>query len=124
MLFDIHAHLMGPEVPGRAFWDGFTRLAVVQTGRSQERVFENYHRVLNRAKWSSWVLAVSENVPPLVSESVPPWNGSDCTRVVHRGTSVASRELGSRLSHLLGDVTVEFNRPSQLTVPHAWRRVA
>ena len=38
MLFDIHAHLMGPEVPGRAFWDGFTRLAVVQTGRSEERV--------------------------------------------------------------------------------------
>lgn len=38
MIVDIHAHLMGPEVPGKAFWDGFTNLAVVQTGRSAERV--------------------------------------------------------------------------------------
>ena len=38
MIFDIHAHLMGEEVPGKAFWDGFTRLAAVQTGRSEERV--------------------------------------------------------------------------------------
>ena len=38
MIVDIHAHLMGPEVPGKAFWDGFTRLAVVQSGRTAERV--------------------------------------------------------------------------------------
>lgn len=38
MIFDIHAHLMGLEVPGQAFWDGFTRLAVAQTGRSEERI--------------------------------------------------------------------------------------
>jgi uncharacterized protein len=38
MIFDIHAHLMGPEAPGKAFWDGFTRLAVAQTGRSEERI--------------------------------------------------------------------------------------
>ena len=38
MIFDVHAHLMGPEVPGRAFWDGFTRLAAVQTGRTEERI--------------------------------------------------------------------------------------
>jgi predicted TIM-barrel fold metal-dependent hydrolase len=38
VIFDIHAHLMGPEVPGKAFWDGFTRLAVAQTGRSEERI--------------------------------------------------------------------------------------
>ena len=38
MIVDIHAHLMGPEVPGKAFWDGFTRLAAVQTGRSEERI--------------------------------------------------------------------------------------
>jgi len=38
VIFDIHAHLMGPEVPGKAFWDGFTRLAVAQSGRSEERV--------------------------------------------------------------------------------------
>jgi len=38
LIVDIHAHLMGPEVPGKAFWDGFTNLAVVQTGRSAERV--------------------------------------------------------------------------------------
>ena len=40
MIFDIHAHLMGPEVPGKAFWDGFTRLSAVQSGRSEERVRE------------------------------------------------------------------------------------
>ncbi len=38
MIFDMHAHLMGPEVPGKAFWDGFTRLTVVQTGRNEERI--------------------------------------------------------------------------------------
>jgi predicted TIM-barrel fold metal-dependent hydrolase len=38
MIFDIHAHLMGPEAPGQAFWDGFTRLAAAQTGRSEERI--------------------------------------------------------------------------------------
>ena len=38
MIFDVHAHLMGPEVPGRAFWDGFTRLAAVQSGRTEERI--------------------------------------------------------------------------------------
>ena len=38
MIFDMHAHLMGPEMPGKAFWDGFTRLAVVQTGRTEERI--------------------------------------------------------------------------------------
>ena len=38
MIVDIHAHLMGPEVPGKAFWDGFTRLAAVQTGRTEERI--------------------------------------------------------------------------------------
>ena len=38
MIVDIHAHLMGPEFPGKAFWDGFTRLAAVQTGRSEERI--------------------------------------------------------------------------------------
>ena len=38
MKVDIHAHLMGPDAPGKAFWDGFTRLAMVQTGRSEERV--------------------------------------------------------------------------------------
>ena len=38
MIFDFHAHLMGPEVPGRAFWDGFTRLAAVQSGRTEERI--------------------------------------------------------------------------------------
>jgi predicted TIM-barrel fold metal-dependent hydrolase len=38
LIVDIHAHLMGPEMPGKAFWDGFTNLAVVQSGRSAERV--------------------------------------------------------------------------------------
>ncbi len=38
MKVDIHAHLMGPDAPGKAFWDGFTRLAMVQTGRSEEGV--------------------------------------------------------------------------------------
>ena len=38
MIFDVHAHLMGPEVPGRAFWDGFTRLAAVQSGRTEDRI--------------------------------------------------------------------------------------
>ena len=40
MIFDVHAHLMGPEVPGRAFWDGFTRLAAVQSGRTEDRIRE------------------------------------------------------------------------------------
>ena len=38
MIVDVHAHLMGEEVPGKAFWDGFTRLAATQTGRSEERI--------------------------------------------------------------------------------------
>ena len=38
MKVDIHAHLMGEEVPGKAFWDGFTRLAAVHTGRDEERI--------------------------------------------------------------------------------------
>jgi len=38
MKVDIHAHLMGEEVPGKAFWDGFTRLASVHTGRDEERI--------------------------------------------------------------------------------------
>ena len=33
MKVDIQAHLTGEEVPGKAFWDGFTRLAAVHTGR-------------------------------------------------------------------------------------------
>ena len=38
MKVDIHAHLMGEEVPGKAFWDGFTRLAAVHAGRDEERI--------------------------------------------------------------------------------------
>ncbi len=45
MIFDIHAHLMGPEVPGQAFWDGFTRLAAVQTGRTEERIRQRLHDI-------------------------------------------------------------------------------
>ncbi len=45
MTFDIHAHLMGPELPGQAFWDGFTRLAAVQTGRTEDRVRQRLHDI-------------------------------------------------------------------------------
>lgn len=45
MTFDIHAHLMGPELPGQAFWDGFTRLAAVQTGRTEERARQRLHDI-------------------------------------------------------------------------------
>ena len=45
MIFDIHAHLMGPEVPGQAFWDGFARLAAVQTGRTEDRIRQRLHDI-------------------------------------------------------------------------------
>ena len=36
---------MGPRVPGQAFWDGFTRLAAVQTGRTEDRIRRRLHDI-------------------------------------------------------------------------------
>jgi hypothetical protein len=64
-------------------------------GLSQERHFQNYHRVLNRAVWSS--LAVSAVLLPLLLHTFLPWGpvvlGIDETIERRRGDHIRAKGI-------------------------------